>query len=306
MTAPALDLRVAFGPVSADDFDELVTLRITTMRESLERVGRFDPERARERLRKSFYPEHTRFILLDGAKIGFHALRPDGDALQLDHFYVHPRHQSQGIGSLVLQRLIAEADSQHLPIRLGALRESASNRFYQRHGFVQTHEDEWDIYYLRPHASLNEKIEFRAIDLKNLDEVIALEPRPDQAALVADNLYSIAQAGIDPAGDCRAVYGDGKPVGFFYTRILDEGRLLYLCRFMVSASEQGRGLGRRIMAKLLREAFSAPGIELVDLAVSREAGSAEGFYQKCGFISTGESYRGGWRMVLNRDRHQSS
>jgi len=33
---------------------------------------------------------------------------------------------------------------------VGALRGSDSNRFYRRHGFVQTAESEWDIDYLRP------------------------------------------------------------------------------------------------------------------------------------------------------------
>jgi hypothetical protein len=40
---------IVFFPVLAADFDSLVALRIAAMRESLERVGRFDPERARER-----------------------------------------------------------------------------------------------------------------------------------------------------------------------------------------------------------------------------------------------------------------
>lgn len=142
--------RVTFSQATAADFDELVTLRIAAMRESLERVGRFDPERARERLRNSFYPEHTQFIVLEGERVGFYTLRPMGDLLRLDHLYVQPKHQSLGIGSAVLQKIMAEADEQQLPMHLGALRESASNRFYQRHGFVQTHEDAWDIYYVRP------------------------------------------------------------------------------------------------------------------------------------------------------------
>ena len=302
-----LSSRIVFVPATTGDFEELVALRIAAMRESLERVGRFDPLRARDRLRKSFYPEHTQLIVFDGEKVGFYTLRPFNEELHLDHLYVHPRCQSQGIGTCVMERLIAEAAHLRLPVRLGALRESASNRFYQRHGFVQTHEDEWDIYYIRPSgaqsSALTDEIEFHAVGLKNLDEVINLNVRPDQADLVADNLYSIAQAGMDPTGDCRAAYLGGRPVGFFYTRILDEGRLFYICRFTIDAREQGRGLGRRIMIKLLNAAFSAPMIERVDLAVSREPGGAEGFYEKCGFVATGEPYKGGWRMVLSRDRH---
>lgn len=141
-------------------------------------------------------------------------------------------------------------------------------------------------------------LEFRAIQLSNLDEVVDLEVTPEQEDLVADNAYSIAQALLDPVGQCSAAYFQGRAVGFVYTRLFNEGRHLYICRFMVDQREQRRGLGRRIMARLLANALASGRVEVVDLAVSREAGSAEGFYTKCGFVATDEPYRGGWRMVL--------
>jgi len=141
--------RVTYGDVTAADFDELAVLRIAAMRESLERVGRFDPVRARERLRQTFHPEYTQFILLDGQRVGFYAFRPAEDAFHLDHLYVHPTCQSRGIGSHVMHHLLAQSDPRRMPVRLGALRDSPSNRFYQRHGFTKTAEDEWDIYYVR-------------------------------------------------------------------------------------------------------------------------------------------------------------
>ncbi len=153
MSSPASPT-VSFSAVTVADFEELVELRTAAMRESLERVGRFDPERARERLRNSFHPEHTQFILFEGRRVGFYTFRPVADGLQLDHLYVHPDCQSCGVGSLVLRRLLAESDARQLPVRLGALRDSPSNRFYQRHGFVPTAEDAWDIYYVRNPAAL--------------------------------------------------------------------------------------------------------------------------------------------------------
>ena len=142
--------RITFSPADREHFDELAELRIAAMRESLERVGRFTPERARQRLQNSFYPEHTRFILLDGAKVGFYTFRPEQEEFRLEHLYIHPSHQSRGVGSHVLAKLLEEADALRKPVFLGALRESASNRFYQRHGFEPIREDEWDIYYMRP------------------------------------------------------------------------------------------------------------------------------------------------------------
>ena len=40
---------VVFVAAEPSDFESLVALRIEAMRESLERIGRFDPVRARER-----------------------------------------------------------------------------------------------------------------------------------------------------------------------------------------------------------------------------------------------------------------
>ena len=147
---PAEAQPLRFLPVSEADFESLLALRIEAMRESLERLGRFDPARARSRLRSTFQPDHTWSIEQDGVRVGFYTVRPDGDGLRLDHLYVRPATQGRGLGGLVMRRILEDADSRGLPMCLGALRDSDSNRFYRRHGFVQTGESEWDIDYLRP------------------------------------------------------------------------------------------------------------------------------------------------------------
>lgn len=144
------DLKVSLVRAVETDFDRLADLRVAAMRESLERVGRFHPERARERLRSTFSPPHTWVIVLEGATVGFYAARPSPGGLSLDHLYVHPGFQGRGIGGGVLRKLFAEADQSATPITVGALKESASNRFYLRYGFEKTGESEWDIYYVRP------------------------------------------------------------------------------------------------------------------------------------------------------------
>jgi ribosomal protein S18 acetylase RimI-like enzyme len=140
---------VTFVQVSRGDFEELAGIRIAAMKESLERVGRFDPERAKVRLRNSFFPEHTRFIILGTVRAGFYALRPSDDGWHLDHLYVLPQFQGRGIGTTVMKEIFRDADSQRVSIFVGALKESASNRFYLRLGFSKTGENELDIYYRR-------------------------------------------------------------------------------------------------------------------------------------------------------------
>jgi len=134
-------------PCVEGDFEALLALRLAAMQPSLSAIGRFDPQRARERLAASYQPAITRWIVRAGQRIGFLARRRLADQHYLDHFYLLPAQQGQGVGSAVLQQLQAEAAAEGLPLCLGALRGSAANRFYQRHGFVPTHEEEWDIYY---------------------------------------------------------------------------------------------------------------------------------------------------------------
>jgi GNAT superfamily N-acetyltransferase len=140
---------VHYEQASAEDLDALVELRIEAMRESLERIGRFDPARARERFASNFDPVHTRHVLVNGQRVGFIVVKPHAEGLLLDHLYLRPGHQGAGVGGHVLAALLADADAQRLPVHVGALRESASNAFYLRHGFHPVSESEWDIYYRR-------------------------------------------------------------------------------------------------------------------------------------------------------------
>ena len=144
---------VTLAPVAQDDLDALVAIRIEAMRDSLERIGRFDPVRARERFASGFSPAHTRHVVVGGERVGFIVVKPGADALLLDHLYVRPGSQARGIGAAVLALVFAEADARSLPLRVGALRGSASNRFYRRHGFLLVEQGEFDTYYLRPAAA---------------------------------------------------------------------------------------------------------------------------------------------------------
>jgi GNAT superfamily N-acetyltransferase len=74
------------------------------------------------------------------------------DGLLLDHLYVKPAAQGRGIGAAVLAMVFAQADAQSLPVQVGALRESDSNRFYLRHGFRLVGQTEFDNCYVRAAA----------------------------------------------------------------------------------------------------------------------------------------------------------
>jgi GNAT superfamily N-acetyltransferase len=141
---------VVLEAANESDFEALVAIRIEAMRESLERIGRFDTVRARERFRVGFSPEDTKHIVVGADRVGFLATKPQKQNLLLDHLYIKPAHQGRGVGAKVLQLVFAQAKSLRLPVKVGALRESESNRFYERHGFQLVEQGEFDNYYLRP------------------------------------------------------------------------------------------------------------------------------------------------------------
>ncbi|WP_227104637.1 GNAT family N-acetyltransferase [Chromobacterium rhizoryzae] len=141
---------ILLAPVSAGDFEALAQMRIAAMRVSLERVGRFDPVRALERLRVGFEPEDTFFIVGAEQRLGFVVFQEREGEMHLDHLYVLPEHQGKGVGALVLRWVLERAASLRLAVRVTALRDSEANCFYQRHGFVLMSQEPFDNHYCLP------------------------------------------------------------------------------------------------------------------------------------------------------------
>ena len=140
---------ITFVPAQADDFERLCALRIAVMREHLERLGRFDPARARARFVEGFSPAHTRLIHVDGVFAGCVTLKPATGGVELEHFYIEAERQGQGIGGAVLDRLLGETDAAGQSVGLGVLKQSPARRFYERRGFDFTHSGEWDDCFAR-------------------------------------------------------------------------------------------------------------------------------------------------------------
>ncbi|MFJ8054663.1 GNAT family N-acetyltransferase [Streptomyces sp. NPDC096142] len=137
---------------SAGDVEVVAELRAVVLRGDLERVGRYDPERVRQRLRDGFVAGHTWVIEVGGEFAGCVALRADaeGRCHWLEHFYLDARLQGRGIGSGVLGELLERCDRDGVrAVRLNVLRGSPARRLYERFGFVVEAEDAVDVFMVR-------------------------------------------------------------------------------------------------------------------------------------------------------------
>jgi GNAT superfamily N-acetyltransferase len=134
------------------DVEVIAELRAAVMRPDLERLGRYDAHRVRQRFRDSFSARHTAVIMVGGDLAGSVTLRPADDRQWLEHFYLAPHHQGRGLGSAVLATLLARTDAQSLTVGLNVLQGSPARRLYARHGFTVQSEDPVDILMSRPPA----------------------------------------------------------------------------------------------------------------------------------------------------------
>lgn len=132
-------------PSRPADADWIAGLRAVVLRPDLERLGRFDPVRVRQRFLAGFVPGHTFVIEADGTGVGAIAVRPEPDGLWVEHFYLAPDQQGKGLGGAVLAAVM-ESHADGRPFRLNVLQGSPARRLYERHGFELEREDAVDVF----------------------------------------------------------------------------------------------------------------------------------------------------------------
>lgn len=135
-------------PATWEDQAWLTELRAVVMRPDLERLGRFDETRVRDWLTRSYDPSLTEIVVLDGVDVGSIALRPAGERVWLEHFYLDPAVQGRGVGSWVLEQVLPRVEES--VVRLNILRGSRVQRLYERFGFAFADEDGIEVYLERP------------------------------------------------------------------------------------------------------------------------------------------------------------
>ncbi|MBP0459546.1 GNAT family N-acetyltransferase [Streptomyces montanisoli] len=129
----------------AEDVEVIAELKAEVMRADLERLGRYDEHRVRQRLRDSFSMRHTSIIMVGRTLAGCVTVRPAEGRHWLEHFYLAPGQQGRGLGSSVLRAVLERTDAQGVDVGLIVLRGSAARRLYERHGFAVESQDPIDV-----------------------------------------------------------------------------------------------------------------------------------------------------------------
>ena|ERR1700722_2436375 len=74
-------------------------------------------------------------ILSDDTPCGYAAVEHRANDVHVRELVIHPRWQSQGIGTAFLKRVMESAAQKGLPVRLGTFHRNRALKLYQRLGF---------------------------------------------------------------------------------------------------------------------------------------------------------------------------
>lgn len=146
-----------------------------------------------------------------------------------------------------------------------------------------------------PEASIT----LREVTRDTVRTMCNLRVAPTQERFVAPNAVSIAEAHFEPTAWFRAIYADETPVGFV---MIDDDPAIpayHLVRFMIDARYQGCGFGRRALEQLIEHVKTRPGATALSTSCVPGDGSPCPFYEKMGFVATGDVHYGEQVMRLD-------
>lgn len=146
----------------------------------------------------------------------------------------------------------------------------------------------------------NPEISLREVTKETLRDITRLKVNPNQERLVATNAESIAEAYFSrDTAWFRAIYADDTPVGFVMLEDNAAAQSYYLWRFMIDARYQKRGIGQKALELIFEYVKTRPGAKVLYTSCVPGEGSPGPFYEKMGFVYTGEE--DGSELVMRRD-----
>ena len=133
------------------------------------------------------------------------------------------------------------------------------------------------------------KVTLEAITIDNFEALMDMELPPEQAAYLASNAYSIAQAHYYPDYQARAIYCDGEPAGFALYDISGDGEPGHyaIYRLMVDHRRQRQGIGRAAMGLLLDEIRGWEDARRISICYKPDNANAQRLYASLGFVEMG-------------------
>jgi mycothiol synthase len=256
-----------------------------------EAVDKMKPlnEAALLRLRRA-HPTTRHLLVREDEELAGYAQLEAGTEWSAGQLVVSPNHRRQGVGTLLLQRMIMESST---PLRVWAMGDSPAARALarsagmapQRELLIMERQLDEDL----PEPVVPPGVEIRTFapgeDERDWLRVnaAAFADHPEQALIDADDLADrMAEPWFDPKGFFVATI-DGTMVGFHWTK-QHQDQLGEVYVLGIEPSAAGRGLGKALLLTGLRS-LREQGNTRVELYVEADHRAAIGLYLSYGFAT---------------------
>ena len=141
-------MAIALRPARSGDFEFCARLYFSGM-EKVIRELKLDMAAQTANLRERWQVAEVELITLDGIDAGWIQKSIQADALYLEQIFMDAALQNRGIGTEIINRLIATARRDGYAVTLGVVKTNPARRLYERLGFRITHEDDRKFYMRR-------------------------------------------------------------------------------------------------------------------------------------------------------------
>ncbi len=129
--------RYTLRPVVECDYDFLWSLKVATLKPYIEELYGWDAQEAQDVLRRVMVGAHL--VLVESEPAGMVKVVVDGGFVYLAEIGLVPERQGQGLGTQIIQDVLALADRKGLPVELQVFSNNPASRLYERLGFEVTH-----------------------------------------------------------------------------------------------------------------------------------------------------------------------
>lgn len=110
-----------------------------TMREFIIATwGVWSESRVQAESREDSRSPNAQVISVGDVAVGVFLVERHSTHIQLEQIYLLPEYQRVGIGTALINSLIAEAEQRKIPIRLRVMAVNPAKRFYEQFGFIVT------------------------------------------------------------------------------------------------------------------------------------------------------------------------
>ena len=122
-------------PAAPADSELTFAIKKAALGPYITQVFGWDEARQLEFHAEEYLAHNSHILLAHGQPIGWFAAHQEDSLFLIDHLYLLPTVQGQGIGTHILRMLLQTADANGLVVRLDVLKVNPARRLYERCGF---------------------------------------------------------------------------------------------------------------------------------------------------------------------------